>query len=318
MRATRRSILLLPLTGVIAGCSPSPVVQGKPGEAPGPEVPVRSSEAAAVAGWVASFAAITDALTVSAATWAAEPVHVTWVTALQAQSQAQLSRVVAADPVTGGPTVFPTPASSGPPAATTPAEALAVITAGVAAGLPILQAGLAASATGQERLLHASLATAANAALVPALPPTEGGAGPAPFADPRLDDALAIALGHVRALVHALELGLGRLSSDDDLAIDARERLAIIRVLRNTVVAEIDGDLPELDAWQLPNAMSTPQEIKGAWSSLETNLLNGLGGLVAADGTAAETWLDAMLAQVPWVHRWGGQLPHWPGWVATP
>lgn len=318
MRATRRSLLLLPLTGVLAGCSPSPVVQGRPGEAPKPRVPVRSSDAAAVAGWVASFAALTDALARSTASWAAEPVHITWMTALQTQLQAHMSRVVSADPVTGGPMVFPAPdLSAAPPAASTPAEVLALITAEVASGLPILVAGMTASALGQERLLHASLATAANASLIAALPPTDGGAGPAPFEDPDVADALAIALGHVRALVHALEVGLGRLSSDDDLAVGANERLAIIRVLRNTVLAEMDGDLPEVDAWELPNAMSTPQEIRSAWASLETNILNGLGGLVAADGTAAQTWLDAMLAQVPWVHRWGGQLQHWPGWVAT-
>ncbi len=271
-----------------------------------------------MATWVAGFASLVDVLALTTVAWGADEADVVWLAALQEQSSAHVSRVVAADPVTGGPTAFPTP-SAVPPAAApeTPVEALALLTAEVATGVPVLRAGLDAETTGQGRLLHASLLVAANASLTPALPPIEGGAGPAPFEEEDEPSSLAVALGHARALISGLELGLGRLSSSDDLQAAGKERLNTAKELRNILIASVVDDLPEVDVWQLPNEMSTLGEIRAAWALLENNLLDAFGVLTAAGASNADGWLDAMLAQVPWVHRWGGRLPYWPGWVAT-
>ncbi len=268
--------------------------------------------------WVAGFATLVDGLASTATAWGADGTSAAWITALQEQSSAHLSRVVTANPVTGGPPVFPTPiVRAGPgPTAATPEEALAFITDEVTAGMPILRAGLNAASLGQDRLFHASLATAAAASLTPAFPPVDGGAAPAPFRDPDAPDARAVALGHARALIRGLELGLGRLSSDE-LEAAGTERLDAARRLRNTLIASLPDDLPEVDVWAFPNPMTTPTEIATAWALLESNLLDAYGVLTAADGSGAEGWLDLMLEQVIWVHRWGGRLPYWPGWVAT-
>lgn len=312
-------MLGLPLV-VLAGCAPSPVIVGDPGDVPEPDPPTRSAEAAAVATWIAGFAALVDNLALTASAWGANESSVVWITAVQSQATAQVSRIVAEDPVTGGPTAFPTPDQQATPASlpTTAEEALALLTQEVATGTPILRKGLATASVGQERLLHASLAVAVNASLTPALPPVEGGAGPAPFEERKKEpSSLAVALGHARALISGLELGLGRLSSSDDLQAAGKDRLDGVRELRNTLIASVADDLPEVDVWQLPNAMSTPQEILAAWAMLETNLLDAFGVMTAADETGADAWLDAMLGQVPWIHRWGGRLPYWPGWVVT-
>ena len=319
MRATRRTLLQLPLVVLVAGCASSPVIVGAPEDVPEPEPPTRSTEAAAVARWVAGFAAVVDELALTTQAWGADETGVAWLTALQEQSSAHVSRVVAADPVTGGPTAFPTPDAPAFPAtpATTPDEVLALLTEEVAAGTPIFRAGFAAASSGQDRLLHASLAVAVNASLTPALPPVAGGAGPAPFTGEDKPASLAVALGHARALISGLELGLGRLSPSNDLQAAGTQRLDAAKKLRNTLIANLTDDLPEVDRWERPNAMATTAEILAAWALLESNLLQAFGSLTAADDSGAGSWLDAMLGQVPWVHRWGGQLPYWPGWVAT-
>lgn len=315
MRATRRTLLRLPLVLVIAGCASSPVIVGESGEVPAPEPPTRSDEAAAVADWLAGFAAVVDGLAVSAQAWGADAAGLAWLVALQEQSTAHLSRVVAEDPVFGGPTAFPTPSASAltPPA--TPAEALELLIQEVAAGTPLLREGHVAASDGQGRLFYASLTVAINASAMPALPPVAGGAGPAPFDGGDDSAALAAALGHARALISALELGLGRLSSSDDLQAAGSQRLDSAKALRNDLIANMEGDLPEVAQWEVPNAMSTAAEIMAAWALLEDNLMKSFGALTAADSSRADAWLDAMLEQIPWIHRWGGQLPHWPGWA---
>lgn len=319
MRPTRRSLFQLPLIAVVAGCTNDPTIRGNPGSVPEPVAPTRSAGAAAVAAWVEGFAAVVDAVAGSAAAWGADDVHVAWVAALQAQCAAHLSRVVAADPVTGGSTAFPVP--SEPPAAaplpTTPVEALATITAAVSTGAPVLHDAVVAGTSAQERLFHASVASAATASLSPALPPADGGVEPAPFDGPDLPGALGIALSHVWALINALELGLGRLSRSDALQVAGTQRLDSARVLRNSLLAALPGEPPAVQTWALPNAMSTAAEIRAAWGVLETRVLDGLGVAVSAEDGGSAEWLEAMLGQVAWVHRWGGRLPYWPGWVAT-
>ncbi len=320
MRATRRALLRLPLVVAVVGCAPSPVIVGVPGDIPEPEPPTRSAEAAAVAAWVAGFAARVDELASNTAAWGADDQHLAWITALLDQSTAHVARVVAADPVMGGPAAFPTAAATVSPTAapTTAEEAVAVLTADVAAGTPTLQAGLAASGTGQERLFHASLIVAVNASLTPALPPIEGGAGPAPFDTPDSSYAFAVALGHVRALIRGLEVGLGRLPSSDDRQAAGTERLDAAKSLRNALISSMPEELPEIDLWQPPDAMTTPEEILAVWVMLEGNVLDACGLVVATGGPGAMDWMGPMLGQVRWMHRWGGRLPYWPGWVATP
>ncbi len=319
MPCTRRSLLQLPVLAVVAtGCASSPVIVGTPGDVPASVPPTRSAEAEAVATWVERFAALVDGLSLTSAAWAPDETSLVWITALQDQASAHLSRVVTADPVTGGPTVFPAqgPQATSSPSPATLEEALVLLTDEVAIGLPILRTGLTAASVGQDRLFHASLATAVTASLAPTLPPMEGGAAPAPFDDPDVSHTTRAALEHARALIRGLELGLGRLPSSDALSEAGTERLDAVRRLRNTLIASLPDDLPEIDVWQFPNDMATSAEILGAWAVLESNLLDAFGVLTAADSSGAADWLDLMLGQVPWVHRWSGQLPYWPGWVS--
>lgn len=320
MRATRRNLLQLPLLVALVGCTPDPTVHGTPGDAPEPVAPTRSPEASAVATWVAELSALVEVVSGSAGDWGADDVQVAWLAALSSQSAAHLSRVEAQNPVVGGPAVFPTSATTvaAEAAPSTPDEAVAAIAAKVGDGASVLQAAVAADADGASRLFHASIATAAAGGLDTARPPAEGGAEPAPFPDRALPATLALALSHVWALLRGLELGLGRLDRSDELQEAGRQRLDSARDIRNALLAALSGEPPEVEEWSLPNAMGTPGEILAAWAVLEASLLDALGVLVAADGEDPQQWLDAMLGQVPWVHRWGGRLPHWPGWVAAP
>lgn len=319
MRATRRSLLHLPLLAAVVGCTPDPTVSGIPGAVPEPISPTRSAEATALTTWVAELAGLVDVVAASAATWGADDVHVAWLTALASQSDAHLARLVTEDPVVGGPTAFPLPSATptAPPGPATPEEAVAVITAKVGDGTPVLLASLASAKTGAERLFDASLATATAGSLNPALPPIEGGVEPSPFPDPDLPESLGVALSHVWALIRGVELGLGRLDRSDDLWKAGTQRLDSARVLRNTLLAALGGEPPQVETWSLPNDMRTADEIRTAWAVLETNMLEALGVLVAADAQDAGVWQEAMLGQIPWVHRWGGRLSHWPGWVVT-
>lgn len=319
MRATRRSLLQLPLLAVVAGCTTSPVVQGTPGLVPEPPTPTRSEGEAEAALWLEGLAEMVDALAAAPETWGADEVHTAWISALQLQTATHVSRVVAEDPVMGGPTAFPVPSPTAPAPAlpATPEEVVAALTAEVAHGSDVLQAAIATAGGVAERLLYASIAAASTGGLLPGLPPVEGDAEPAPFDDPNLDQSLVNSLSHVRALLRALEVGLGHLPRSDALLKAGNERLDSARVLRNTLLEAINGDPPEVAMWELPNAMSTPEEIGAVWAALEANVLDALA-VLAATGGFSVPWWDLMLAQVPWVHRWGGRLPHWPGWVATP
>ena len=318
MRVTRRRVLLLTMVGAVTGCTPDPTIRGTPGSAPEPVVPTRSPEADNAAGWVEDFALLVDALLDSAASWDAKDVHTTWLRALRAQSSAHLSRVVTEDPVIGGHTVFPVenPTELPPLTATTPEEALAVLTAAVTDGVPVLVRGSEASQNAPGRLFYASLAVAARGSLSPTLPPVDSGAEPSPFVAADVEDSMAVALSHIWAMVRGIELGLGRLPSSEELRATGAERLDGVRELRNQLLAAIGDNTPAVQVWELPNAMTTAAEIRAAWAVLETNLLGALAAVAATAG-ADTRWMEFMLGQVPWVHRWGGRLPHWPGWVAS-
>ena len=281
--------------------------------------PTRNPETETVAVWVAGFASLTDELLATADVWMASEADRVWLAALQGQSAAHLARLDAEDPVFGGPPVFTTPTPSLDATATVVdgAEALAAVSAAVTAGTPTLQSALEAADTQQQRLLVVALMTASTASLTPSLPPYEGPTAPSPFAEVAASEALAISLGHARALIRGLELGLGRLATDDALQVPGAERLGVARQLRNALLENMAGELPEVDNWTWPNAMVTAAEIQSAWAVLETNLLDALSVLTAAGDPSGAGWEAALLGQVPWVHRWGGQLPYWPGWVAT-
>ncbi|MGV8847544.1 hypothetical protein [Tessaracoccus sp.] len=320
MRATRRSLLQLPVLAAVAvtGCTPDPTIQGSPGSAAEPIPPTRRPENAAVATWVAEFVDLLATLAEQPTSWGAQDVHIAWLGALRTQSEAHLSRIVAEDPVTGGPTAFPASSVSPdiPPPAT-PDDVLATVTAKVAEGAPVLAAAVASASSGPERLFHASIATASAASLTPVLPPIDGGAEPASFEDPAMPAALQVALSHAWALIRGLELGLGRLAGDHPLRTLGARRLDGVKELRNRILAALPGEPPDVRTWALPDAMLMPEEISAAWAVLESNMCDAIGVIVAADSSDSTTWLEAMLAQVPWVHQWGGRLPHWPGWVAA-
>ncbi|WP_185975674.1 DUF4439 domain-containing protein [Tessaracoccus rhinocerotis] len=307
MRSTRRGLLALAAglpAAVLAACSPSPIVTGGPSApfSPTPTGPVQSPGAARAADWTTRLRALVGTAPAQDADWAA---------AVTAQADAHLVRLDAADPLVpdAEPVFTPSPA---PAPTTAPFEdALAAL---LAEGADLFGELVTDAQSQPERLLHASLAAAAAGLRNRALAPVPGEGTPIRFPETSLDGSLLVALSHVWALLHGLEVGLGRLP-EGDVHDAARRRLAEAREQRNHLRAAVDGDSPEQEvAYEMPNPMTTPEEITDALAVLEQGLLDALARLVAT-GTEGTDWLQEMLQQVPQVQAWGGRLPHWPGWA---
>lgn len=307
MLSTRRRVLALfaALPGVALGaCSPSPVVTGGPSApySPTPTDPVQSPGIASAAEWTTQLLALVATAPAEAQEWAA---------AVTAQCDAHLARLDAADPLVpdSEPVFTPSPAP-----APTGADFEDALSALLDEGVD-LNGSLATQAGSQpERLLHASLAAATVGLRNRGLPPVPGTGSPIRFPETTFAGSLLVALSHVWALIHGLEVALGRLP-DGDTHDAALFRLAGARGLRNELRSAVDGESPEQEvAYTLPNAMSTPEEIRAGLALLEEGLLDSLARLVAA-GPEGDAWLQPMLQQVPKVQAWGGSLPHWPGWA---
>lgn len=308
MRSTRRALLglaaALPGT-LLAACSPSPVITGGPSApfSPIPTEPVQSEAAAEAARWVQGLADLVRGAPAADADWAS---------AVLAQCEEHLSRLNTVDPLVDGlePVFAPTP----PPPALEADFGAAL--ANLADGGTALFGRLVETAETQpERLLHASLMASAAGLTGPrALPPVAGGAGPIRFPDTTPGRSVQVALSHVFALIHGLEVGLGRLAAGD--ARDrAGRRLGDARRLRNGLrAAAVDAPPEQEVAYELPNPMTTQEEIGAALATLELRVLDGLARLVAS-GDDGDPWRAAVVQQVAQVHAWGGRLPHWPGWA---
>lgn len=185
----------------------------------------------------------------------------------------------------------------------------------VDATLAALGASAEGAAQGDIRLLYASAAAATKALTNRSLAPAASGPVPVRLQQSGVESALPIALAHAWALIYGLGVGVGRLDAKDPLHALGVARLAAAKSLRNELRGAIGDEAPEQpSAFKLPNAMSGAEEIRKAWAALETNLLDGYAGVVAASDEAA--WRAAMLDQVTAVQAVGGQFGPWPGWVA--
>lgn len=309
MLVPRRSVLALLAAAPavsLAGCVPSPVVDGTPAApfSPTPTKPAQSDAAKAAAGWSAGLRAL--------AAGPAAPAP--WGEAVAGACDAHLSRLLAADPlVDGAEAVFEAPA----PAATPPPDAAGfeqAVAAHLQQGVELFTGLVTAEGAQPMRLLWASLAAFARGAGPAAPPPTDSGARPIRFPVTGLDASLGVALTHAWALIQGIELGLARLPRSD-----ARKRLGArlprARALRNRLRDAISGTPPVQGIdFEMPTPMTTPEEVRQGIGLLESRLLDGLARVVAA-GPKGDGWLADMLAQVDEAGAWGAGVDYWPGWV---
>lgn len=307
MLSSRRGVLALvaALPGVaVTACAPSPVVTGGPSApySPTPTEPVQSPGIERAAAWTTQLVSVVAAAPEETAQWAA---------AVTSQLRAHLERLDAADPLApGGEAVFtPSPA---PP--TDPTGFEDDLDALLDDGPAMFRELVAEAGSQPMRLLHASLAASAAGLRNRALLPVPGDGVPIRFPETSLDASLLVALSHCWALLHGLEVALGRLPEGTTHDV-ARRRLAQARELRNELRAGVEGESPAQElSYEMPNAMREPEEIRTALATLEQRLLDALARLVAS-GAEGDQWFDALLLQVPHVQAWGGRLPHWPGWA---
>lgn len=306
MQVTRRTALAVLVLG-LSGCAASPVVSGTPALAPSSPPPTQAPEDAAAQAAVARLESVLNGLATLV-----DPGEQAWSAAALQQCAAHLELLQLPDPFG--------PEGQEPFVVETPESAFDSAEAGnlaFAEQLPMtvdsLESAAASADAGDLRLLYASAATGAAALGNRSVPPAPG-AVPVRLQPTTVEASLPIALGHAWALIHGLGVGLGRLASKDPLHAVGTARLPIAKGLRNDLRAAIVGEVPEQPAaFELPNAMSSPDEIRAAWASLETNLMEGYARLVAASDEAA--WRLAMRAQVEPVQAVGGALGFWPGWV---
>ena len=307
MPLTRRALLGAAALG-LAGCAGSPVVTGTPAAAPSPTVLTQNPDAASAAAAVAHLGAVIAALSGSPA-WAEKP----WAEAALVQSTAHLERLTLANPLIEGGERFeqePEPV----PAPSTPDAAEALVAAAIDDATQHLDAAATAAEEPALRLAYASARAATAALRVRTSAPVPGTAVPHPLQATTLEASLPIALGHVWSLIYALGVGLGRLPAKDPLHAIGSTRLAQAKHLRNSLRDRLDAAPEQPAAFDLPNPMVTPDEIRAGWAETEGELLAAFGRLVAAD--KAPEWRNLMLEQVPVVQSFGGAIPHWAGWVA--
>lgn len=309
MPLTRRAALATLVLGV-SGCAASPVISGSPAVAPTPPAPSQAPEASAAQSSLAALRAAVEGLSGAPGFTATA-----WAKAALAQCDAQLALLALPDPF-GGEDQEPFAVQTPTPAPAASVEAgVATVAESVAGAVKDLGAAAKSAAEGDVRLMYASAAAGASALANQSLEPVADGPVPVRLQPTTLEASLPIALGHAWALVYGLGVGLGRLGSKDPLHALGTARLAIVKGLRNDLRAAITGEVPdEPAAFELPNEMSTPDEIRSGWAALETNLLGGYARLVASSDE--EGWRTAMLTQVGPVQAVGGRLGFWPGWTA--
>ncbi|WP_130874366.1 hypothetical protein [[Pseudopropionibacterium] massiliense] len=234
-----------------------------------------------------------------------------WRTAALAQTSAWQARLLAADPLIGGEPVFPetsaspsAPQNSDPAAASTDATQLVLDAATKA---------LEEAPNQPMRLFHVSILLATTGLRNPASVPDETVSEPYRYAETTDKAALGAALTHVWALLQALEKGLGITTPKDPLHATLQGRHTELKRLRDRLISALGSDRPRQDGhYDLP-AITDVASFQTTELELESKLLNGLAGVVAAAGE--KDWLGEALAQVPRLQALGGRLPAWPGWV---
>lgn len=217
-----------------------------------------------------------------------------WRTAVLAQCDDQLARLNSVNPFTDPDPVF------SPTAATSPNLQAAITTAAetcVREAQRLEEPSL--------RLLLLSIAAATRGVANTAVTPAEGTA-PSPVAV--LRDQHRVALTHVWALIYGIESALGNIHSKDPLFEPLTARLASAKTLRDALRSEVT-DPSQPASFSLPGTMSTPDEIRAMWQTLEVNLLEALV-LLAAQSPGDDHWV----AQLQQTQSIGGRIPRWPGW----
>lgn len=280
MTLARRTLLLGALLAC-AGCTGDPTVKVPDGAEPRS----RTTEEPVQAPSLARAAALIAGLREEIATADAGP----WREAALAQCDAQLARFNSVNPF-GEPDPIFTP----PPASGDAVEGL----------VKLAQQAEEAS----DRLLFLSAAVATKGLEQRDSVPE---AGAEPTHVETLRGQVPVALSHVWALIYGLEMGLGRLSSDDPLRDQGSQRLAEAKTLRNDLRTRLEGPAPsQPPAFDLATPMSTPDEIRQGWAALEVQLLESLVLLSAEAGAKDTLWEE----QVARAQGLGGRIPRWPGW----
>ena len=286
MAVPRRALLGATLLA-LAGCASDPRVRVAPGATPrvhraGP--PAQLAPLTDLAGRLAGVREHVAAATADA-----------WRTAALAQLDDQLARLDSANPFATPDPVFE------PRVVTSPALAAAV----AAVVTHVEEAAGELDDPGLRLLVLACGASTKGLANRGAVPAEGGEPGPVDA----LSGGRLAALGHVWALLHGMQVGLGRLGRDDPLRTAIAERVPAAKELRDALRAGVTAP-SQPASFQLPTPMRTQAEIRSGWATLESNLLEGLV-LLAAEDPTQQHWQE----QVGAVHDAGGRVQRWPGWA---
>lgn len=288
MLLARRLVLLGAVAGLTA-CAGDPTIIVPEGAAPRvreSNEPVQAPQMARAASLVAG---------VLGALGGAEPGP--WRNAAMAQCEAHLARF-------NSPNPYAEPQPYFTPRAATAEDLAGAVTTAVA-GLVVC----ADEAEGvSDRLLFLSAAAATSGLADTSTLPAEGG-------DPTFVETLAgqrqVALRHAWALVHGLEVGLGKLQTDEPLRAQLAARLPAAKALRNVIRDGFDGVAPSQPAvFALPTPMEDVATIREGWATLEVRLLEALVLLAADEPGSEPLWPE----QVSRAQAAGGRIPRWPGW----
>lgn len=288
MLLARRSVMLGAALG-LAGCAGDPTIVVPDGTAPR----VRGSDEPVQAPLMARAASLAAGVLEQVRSEQSG----SWRDAATAQCEAQLARFNSMSPYAEPDPIFSPPAAS----ATDLGGAVSTATAGL-----VVCADEADTVADRLLFLSAAAATAglADTSSVPA----EGGS---PAFVETLDGQRQVALRHAWALVHGLEVGLGRLAVEEPLRAELGARLATAKALRNEIRDGFEGVAPSQPAaFALPTVMSDVASIREGWGALEVRLLEGLV-LLAADEPGGEPLWPEQVAQA---QAAGGRIPRWPGW----
>ncbi|WP_297752216.1 hypothetical protein [uncultured Tessaracoccus sp.] len=285
MDVPRRSVLVGAVL-CLAACAPDPTIEepdGAPSRAQAAAAPKQSESLAKVAALLAGVRELV----------AKEPEDA-WRAAALAQCDDQLARINSVNPFASPDPVFePQP------------ESAASLDEAIAAVVDACSAAAHREEAPSTRLLLISIAAATRGLAKRDLIPGEG-AEPSPVET--LSDQQYTALTHVWALIYGLEACLGRTRNDKALREELSTRLASAQSLRDELRRGLTTP-SQPPAFELPGPISTSDEIRSVWRTLEVRLLEALV-LLAAEQPDDDRWA----AQLQRAQAVGGRIPRWPGW----
>ncbi len=300
----------------LAACAPDPAISGGP-EAVWSMEPTNPVQQPALSEATEIVAAMRDgvaAIKRAAPTWDPPGDVGQWADPSTRMLRSYLDRLRSTSVFSEPDPHFELPPASEPMVGATEAHAeawLADTIAGATADLRSLAQGTDDQPL---RLVFISVAAGLAGTADRTIQPVPGPAVPVRFAETGPNSAVEVALTHTWALIRGLEVGLGRLGSEDPLTALGTRRMDSARVLRNELRDSTDESPEQGVDYELPTTMADPQEIRQGWGVLEENLLGALCRLFIA--TTASEWFDAAIEQVAHVQAAGRPLPYWPGWVS--